>query len=96
MTDRTVPASPGLQFTSVRHSSPGTKQGRRSSLNRSERLRPELLMRLALACCPKGRSLSRISHGLSGRDRTMASSPDARQDADLPIRIPAHWPDTLH
>ena len=26
----------------------------------------------------------------------MASRPDTRQDADLQIRIPAHWLDTLH
>jgi hypothetical protein len=26
----------------------------------------------------------------------MAYMPDTHQDADLRIRIPAHWPDTLH
>jgi len=26
----------------------------------------------------------------------MASMPDVRQDAGLPIRIPAHWPDGRH
>jgi hypothetical protein len=44
----------------------------------------------------KGRSFSQISHGLTGRYRTMASPPDTRQDADLPVRIPPHWLDTLH
>src|ERR1700747_2903525 len=28
--------------------------------------------------------------------RTMASPRDTRQDADLPVRIPAHWPDALY
>jgi hypothetical protein len=26
----------------------------------------------------------------------MASMPDPEQDADVRIRIPAHWPDTFH
>jgi hypothetical protein len=43
-----------------------------------------------------GEDLSRFSHGLTGRGWTMASMPDIRQDADLRIRIPAHWPDTFH
>jgi hypothetical protein len=42
------------------------------------------------------KTLSQLSHGLTGRYRTMASVSDTWQDADLPIRIPAHRPDTLH
>jgi len=53
-------------------------------------------MRLGSRVATKGRSLSQISHGLTGRYRTMASPADTRQDADLPIRIPVHWLDTLH
>ena len=41
----------------------------------------------------KGWDLSQISHRLTGRYGTMASMPDTRQDADLRIRIPAHWAD---
>jgi len=40
--------------------------------------------------------LSQFSHGLAGRHGTMVSMPDTWQDADLPIRIPAHWPDERH
>ena len=40
--------------------------------------------------------LSPFSHGLTGRYRTMASMPDTWQDSDLPIRIPAYWPDVFH
>jgi hypothetical protein len=43
-----------------------------------------------------GRDLSQISHELTGRHRTIASVPDTEQDADVRIRIPAHWPDTFH
>ena len=43
-----------------------------------------------------GRDLSQLSHGLTGRHWTMASMPDTEQDADVRIRILAHWPDTLH
>ena len=39
---------------------------------------------------PKVRRLSQLSHGLTGRDRTMATMPDIRQDTDLRIRIEAH------
>jgi hypothetical protein len=39
---------------------------------------------------PKVRHLSKLSHGLTGRDRTMASMPDTRQGTDLRIRIEAH------
>jgi hypothetical protein len=42
---------------------------------------------------PKVRYLSQLSHGLTGRDRTIASIPDTRQGTDLQIRIEAHWPD---
>ena len=42
------------------------------------------------------RNLSQLSHGLTGRYRTMTSLPDTGQDADLPIRIPAHGSDGLH
>jgi hypothetical protein len=80
----------GLQFNTVPRRPGQTDQGRWSSLNRSGQRRPELLMRLGLACRHQGRSLSQFSHGLTGRYRTMASPPDTRQDADLPIRIPAH------
>jgi hypothetical protein len=45
---------------------------------------------------PKGRNLSQLSHGLAGRCGTMVSMPDTEQDADLRIRIPAHWPDGRH
>ena len=38
----------------------------------------------------KGRNLSPLSHGLTGRYGTMASTPDTRQYADLRIRIPTH------
>jgi Mg2+ and Co2+ transporter CorA len=41
-------------------------------------------------------NLSQLSHGLTGRYRTTASMLDTRQDADLRIRIPTHWPDMLH
>jgi len=40
-----------------------------------------------------GRDLSRLFHRLVGRYGTMASMPDSGQDADVRIRIPAHWPD---
>ena len=40
--------------------------------------------------------LSQLSHGLTGRYRTTAPMPDTWQDADLRIRIPAHWPDARH
>jgi hypothetical protein len=40
----------GLQFNAVRRRSGKTVHGRRSSLNPSGRPRPELLMRLGLAC----------------------------------------------
>jgi anti-sigma B factor antagonist len=50
----------------------------------------------AAAVAVKGRSLSQFSHGLTGRYRTMASMPDTGRDADLRIRIPAHWVDTIH
>jgi hypothetical protein len=40
--------------------------------------------------------ISRLSHGLGGRYGTAASMPDTLQDADLQIRIPAHWPDAGH
>jgi hypothetical protein len=43
-----------------------------------------------------GRDFSQISHGLTGRHWIMASMPDTEQDADVRIRIPAHWPDTFH
>jgi hypothetical protein len=39
---------------------------------------------------PKVRHLSQLSHGLTGRDRTMSSMPDTRQGTDLRIRIEAH------
>jgi hypothetical protein len=42
------------------------------------------------------KTLPQLSHGLTGRYRTMASVPDCEQNADLPIRIPAHRPDMLH
>jgi len=45
---------------------------------------------------PKVLHLSQLSHGLTGRDRTTASMPDTRQDAELRIRIEAHWPDGRH
>jgi hypothetical protein len=48
------------------------------------------------AVAAKGRSLSQFSHGLTGRCGTTASMPDARQDADLPVRILAYLPDTFH
>jgi hypothetical protein len=48
------------------------------------------------AVAAKGGNLSQLSHGLTGRYRNMASMPDARQDAELRIRIPAHWPDARH
>ena len=41
-------------------------------------------------------NFSQLSHGLAGRYRTMAYTPDTRQDVDLLIRIPAHWPDGRH
>ena len=50
----------------------------------------------AAAVAAKGRSLSQFSHGLTGPYRTMASMPDTGRDADLRIRIPAHWVDTIH
>jgi hypothetical protein len=50
----------------------------------------------AAAVAVKGGSLSQFSHGLTGRYRTMASMPDTGRDADLRIRIPAHWTDTFH
>ena len=40
-----------------------------------------------------GRDLSQISHGLTGRYGTMASMSGHRQDADVLVRIPAHWLD---
>lgn len=40
-----------------------------------------------------GRDLSQISHGLTGRYGTMPSMPDTGQDADVLIRVPAHWLD---
>jgi hypothetical protein len=43
-----------------------------------------------------GTDFSRISHGLTERHWIMASRPDTEQDADVRIRIPAHWPDTFH
>ncbi len=43
-----------------------------------------------------GRELSQISHGLTGRHWTMASTSDTEQDVDVRIRIPAHWSDALH
>jgi len=53
-------------------------------------------MRLARVAAAKGRRLSQISHGLTGRYRTAGVSAGQSADADLPIRIPAHWLDTLH
>jgi len=47
-------------------------------------------MRLGSRAAAKGKGLSQFSHGLTGRYGTVASSLDTRQDADLPIRIPAH------
>ena len=44
----------------------------------------------------RGSGLPQFSHGLTRRNRTMASMPDARQDSDLRIRILAHWPDARH
>ena len=38
-------------------------------------------------------NLSQFSHKLTGRYRTTASMSARWQDADLRIRIPAHWPD---
>ena len=86
----------GLQFNAVRRRSGKTVHGRRSSLNRSGRPRPELLMRLRTRAAAKGKSLSRFSHGLTGRYRTRAPLPDTGQDSDLRIRILTHWPDTFH
>src|ERR1700720_2566799 len=40
--------------------------------------------------------ISQLSHGRGGRYGTAASMPDTLQDADLQIRIPAHWPDARH
>ena len=48
------------------------------------------------AVAAKGRNLSQLSHGLTGRYRTTASRPDTRQDADLPVRMPAHGPEGRH
>ena len=45
------------------------------------------------AVAAKGRNLSQLSHGLTGRYGTMASMPDTRQDADLRIRTLTDWPD---
>jgi len=53
-------------------------------------------MRLGLAGRCKDESLSQFSHELTGRYGTMTHRPDTRQDADLRIRIPTHWPDSLH
>ena len=39
--------------------------------------------------------LSQLSDGLTGR-RDYESLPDTRQDADLRLRIAAHWPDARH
>jgi hypothetical protein len=66
------------------------------ALNRSEHQPPELLMRLGPASHCQGQGSLTVSHGLTGRYWTMASMPDTWQDADLPIRIPAHGSDTLH
>jgi hypothetical protein len=52
--------------------------------------------RAAAAGAAMGRDFSQISHGLTGRHWTMASMPDPEQNADVRIRIPAHWPDTFH
>ena len=41
----------------------------------------------AAAVAAKGGRLSRLSHRLTGRYRTIASLPDTRQDSDLRIRI---------
>jgi hypothetical protein len=40
--------------------------------------------------------ISQPSHVLDGRYGTAASMPGTLQDADLQIRIPAHWPDAGH
>ena len=48
------------------------------------------------AIASNSRDLSQFSHELTGRYWTMASMRDTRQDADLRIRTPEHWPDTLH
>jgi hypothetical protein len=65
-------------------------------LNRTGQPCSELLMRLGSLAAAKGRSLSQFSHGLTGRYGTTASLPDTWPDADLRIRIPAHWPDAFH
>ena len=84
----------GLQSNTVPPRPGQTDQGRWTSLNRSGQRRPELLMRLGLACRPQGQESLTVFSGLTGRYRTIASQPDTRQDAELPIRIPVHWPNT--
>jgi len=42
------------------------------------------------------KDFSQVSHGVTGRHGTMASMSDTEQDADVRIRIPAHWPGTFH
>ena len=48
------------------------------------------------AVAAKGGDLSQFSHELTGQYRTVASTPDTRQDADLRFWIARHWPDRFH
>ena len=80
----------GLQFNTVPRRPGQTDQGRWSSLNRSGQRRPELLMQLGLACRHQGQESLTV---FSRTDRTVPDygvSAGHPEDADLPIRIPAH------